>query len=65
MNSQGRDLLKLSPLALAAFEPTIATAQAAARKPAEAPMFFNVRSLSGHGAGRNPWAGMEPNILGS
>ena len=52
MNSQRRDLLKLSPLALAAFVPTIATAQAAARKPQGVPMFFDVRTFGATGNGK-------------
>ena len=52
MNSQRRDLLKLSPLALAAFAPTIATAQAAARKPAGPPTMFDVRSFGATGNGK-------------
>lgn len=52
MNSQRRDLLKLSPLALAAFAPTIATAQAAARKPQGVPMFFDVRTFGATGNGK-------------
>ena len=48
MNSQRRDLLKLSPLALAGFAPGLASAQASAA----VPMFFDVRSFGATGTGK-------------
>jgi polygalacturonase len=53
MNSQRRDLLKLSPLALAAFAPTIATAQGAIRTPHPGPLFFDVRTFGASGSGKS------------
>ncbi len=58
MNNQRRDLLKLSPFALAALLPGVtatgmAAAQIAAPVPGASPMFFDVRTFGATGSGRS------------
>ncbi|ADW67523.1 rhamnogalacturonidase [Granulicella tundricola] len=51
MNSARRDLLKLSPLALAALAP--ATSFAAPRTPTNSPLFFDIRTFGATGSGKS------------
>jgi polygalacturonase len=52
MNSQRRELLKFSPLALAAFAPGVLEAQLRGGAPAASPMFFDVRTYGATGSGK-------------
>ena len=52
MNSQRRDLLKLSPLAIAGFASTIASAQTPSRSGGLSPLLFDVRSFGATGSGK-------------
>ncbi len=53
MNSQRRDLLKLSPLALAGLAPAAALAQGSLRLPSANPLFFDVRTFGASGSGKS------------
>ncbi|AFL88974.1 endopolygalacturonase [Terriglobus roseus DSM 18391] len=53
MNNQRRDLLKFSPLALAAFIPSLATGQTSGAPPVASPMFFDVRTYGATGTGKS------------
>ncbi|SEB45906.1 rhamnogalacturonidase [Terriglobus roseus] len=53
MNSQRRDLLKLSPLALAAFAPSLASGQVSGSPAPSSPMFFDVRMYGATGTGKS------------
>jgi polygalacturonase len=52
MNSQRRDLLKFSPLALAAFAPSLGIAQQRSGNPGSTPLFFDVRTYGATGTGK-------------
>ena len=52
MNNQRRDLLKFSPLAFAAFVPSLASAQVAGLPAPSSPLFFDVRTYGATGTGR-------------
>jgi polygalacturonase len=52
MNNQRRDLLKFSPLALAAFVPSLASGQVSASPAPSSPMFFDVRTYGATGTGK-------------
>ena len=53
MNSQRRDLLKFSPLALAGLAPAAALAQGTIHLPSSNPLFFDVRSFGASGSGKS------------
>ena len=53
MNSQRRDLLKLSPLALAGLAPVAALAQGKIHLPSSNPLLFDVRSFGASGSGKS------------
>jgi polygalacturonase len=53
MNNQRRDLLKLSPLALAAFVPGLAEAQGSGTPLPSSPLFFDVRTYGATGTGKS------------
>jgi polygalacturonase len=53
MNNQRRDLLKFSPLALAAFVPSLASAQVSGSPTVSSPMFFDVRTYGATGTGKS------------
>ncbi len=53
MTSNRRDLLKLSPLALAGVAPAAALAQGRIHLPSGTPVFFDVRSFGASGTGRS------------